>query len=510
MMRPLLQKERDMGNTHHAPTAVVIGSGIGGLAAAIRLGARGYRVTIFENRDRAGGRAYCLERDGYVFDMGPTVVTAPQMFEELWQICGKRMSDTIDLRSVEPFYAVRFHDGTAFDYTGDEEAMLAQVEELTADDIRGYRDFIQMSEKIFHIGFERLSDVPFSSIWSMVKIAPSMIRLKSYKTVYDLIASYIKNEKLRQLLSFHTLLVGGNPFTTTSIYALVAYLEQKWGVHFPIGGMGALVQGMVSLVDATGGTIHYSSEVKKIEVEDGKAVGVRLSDGSVTPADIVVSNADVAWTYRKLLDPGVRKRWTNRKIDKMKYSMSLFVWYFGTQKQYPHVKHHSILLGPRYKELLADIFENKVLAEDFSLYLHRPTATDPALAPEGHDAFYVLSPVPHLEADIDWATQAEPYRASIEKYLENTVLPGLHDAIDVSFVMTPQHFRDELLSVNGAGFAMQPVLTQSAYFRPHNESEEIEGLYIVGAGTHPGAGLPGVLSSAKILDRIIPDARSAA
>lgn len=490
--------------------AVVIGSGFGGLAAAIRLNARGYDVTVLEKRDKPGGRAYCLKRDGYAFDMGPTVVTAPQLFEELWEMSGKRMSDYVDLRAVDPFYAVRFHDGTAFDYTGDEQAMLAQVSELTQEDIDGYKAFMKMSEDIFHIGYEKLSDVPFDSIWSMMKIAPSMIRLKSYKTVYDLISSYIKNEKLRQLLSFHTLLVGGNPFTTTSIYALVAYLETKWGVHFPMGGMGALVQGMVDLVEEGGGTVLYNTEVKKIVVENGRATGVRLPDGSVLPADVVVSNADVAWTYRELLDESVRKRWSNRKIDKMKYSMSLFLWYFGTKKKYDDVKHHSILLGPRYRELLADIFERQVLADDFSLYLHRPTATDPSLAPEGHDAFYVLSPVPHLSAGIDWEERAEPYRASIEQYLSETLLPGLGENLDVSFTMTPQHFRDELLSVNGAGFALQPLLTQSAYFRPHNASEDVDGLYIVGAGTHPGAGLPGVLSSAKILDRLLPDARSAA
>ena len=420
------------------------------------------------------------------------------------------MADYVDLRSVEPFYSVRFHDGTAFDYTGDEEAMLSKVSELTPKDIEGYRRFLEMSEKIFHVGFEKLSAVPFSSIWSMVKIAPSMMRLKSYKTVYDLIANYIENEKLRQLLSFHTLLVGGNPFTTTSIYALVAYLEQKWGVHFPMGGMGVLVKGMADLVETNGGTIHYNTEVKKILVENGRAVGVRLPDDSIIETNIVVSNADVAWTYRELLDEKVRKRWTNKKIDTLKYSMSLFVWYFGTTKRYDDIKHHSILLGPRYKGLLSDIFEKRVLADDFSLYMHRPTATDPSLAPKGHDTFYVLSPVPHLAADIDWSERAEPYRASIEKFLGETVLPGLHDAIDVSFVMTPQHFRDELLSVNGAGFAMQPLLTQSAYFRPHNASEDIKGLYIVGAGTHPGAGLPGVLSSAKIVDRLVADTRSAA
>ncbi len=492
------------------PRAVVIGSGFGGLAAAIRLGAKGYRVTVLEKRDKPGGRAYVLQKNGYTFDMGPTVVTAPHLFEELWTLSGKRMADHIDMKSVEPFYAVRFHDGTAFDYTGDSDYMLSQISDLTPEDVSGYREFIAMSEKIFHVGFEKLSDVPFDSIWSMMRIAPSMVRLKSYKTVYDFIGGYIKNEKLRQLLSFHTLLVGGNPFSTTSIYALIAYLEEKWGVHFPKGGMGALVSGLADLVEANGGEIHYNSEVTKILTEGRQVKGVRLAGGEILPADIVVSNGDVAWTYRELLDADVRRRWTDKKLDRMKYSMSLFVWYFGTTRRFPDVKHHSILLSHRYRELLDDIFERKVLAEDFSLYLHRPTATDPALAPAGHDAFYVLSPVPHLDAGIDWDAQAEPYRASIQRHLEQTLLPGLGEVIDVSVMMTPQHFRDDLLSVRGAAFALQPLLTQSAYFRPHNKSEDVEGLYIVGAGTHPGAGLPGVLCSAKIVDSLIPDARQVA
>ena len=493
-----------MFDANSTPRAIIIGAGFGGLAAAIRLSVRGYDVTVAERRDKPGGRAYVFEKNGYTFDMGPTVVTAAHLFEELFSLSGKRLSDHVDMRKIEPFYAVRFHDGTTFDYTGDSDAMFAQIRDLTPKDVEGYRAFMKLSERIFHVGFEQLSEVPFNSLWSMIRIAPAMIRLKSYRTVYGLISSYIKNENLRQLLSFHTLLVGGNPFTTTSVYALIAYLEEKWGVHFPMGGMGALVRSLEVLAVSNGATFRYNTEVSKILVENGRAVGVQLADGETLQAEVVVSNADAGWTFKKLLDPSVRKRWNDKKVDRLKYSMSLFVWYFGTKKRYDDVKHHSILLGPRYRGLLKDIFDKKVLAEDFSLYLHRPTATDPSLAPEGHDAFYVLSPVPHLESGVDWKERAEPYRASIQAYLDKTLLPGLGDHLDVSVTMTPKHFEQELLSLHGAAFAMQPTLPQSAYFRPHNKNEDVEGLYMVGAGTHPGAGLPGVLCSAAVMDKMVP------
>ncbi len=499
-----------MSDIQETPRAVVIGAGFGGLAAAVRLSAKGYAVTVLEKRDKPGGRAYVLEKNGYTFDMGPTVVTAPHLFEELFQLSGKKMADFVDMRRIDPLYAVRFDDGTSFNYTGDGEAMLSQIPDLAPSDKEGYRSFLKISEKIFKVGFEQLSEEPFPSIGSMVRIAPAMIRLKSYRTVYGLIGSYIKNEKLRQLLSFHTLLVGGNPFDTTSVYALIAYLEEKWGVHFPMGGMGALVNALAELARSNGAKLLFNAEVSKIVVDNGAATGVELVDGERLHADIVVSNADAAWTFKKLLDPDARRRWTDKRVDRLKYSMSLFVWYFGTKKRYEEVKHHSILLGPRYKGLLDDIFKHKVLAEDFSLYLHRPTATDPSLAPHGRDAFYVLSPVPHLAAGIDWKERSEPYRASIQAYLEKTVLPGLGENLDVSYVMTPEHFRDELLSVNGAAFSMQPTLTQSAYFRPHNKNEDVENLYLVGAGTHPGAGLPGVLCSAAIMDKLISEVCRAA
>ncbi len=484
--------------------AVVIGAGFGGLAAAIRLGAKGYRVTVLDRLDQPGGRGRVFRDKGFTFDAGPTVVTAPFLFEELWTLCGRRMSDDVDLRPVTPFYRVRFQDGTSFDYTGDPSAMRAQIAAFSPGDVEGYEAMLRKSERIFRVGFEQLADVPFSRFFDMARIAPDMVMLESWRTVYGLVSKYVKDERLRQVLSFHPLLVGGNPFTTTSIYTLIAYLERKWGVHFPMGGTGELVKGMCKLIEGQGGRLRMNADVERIDVVDGRATGVTLRGGEHLAADIVVSNADSAWTYRHLIAPEHRKTWTDRRVDRMRSSMGLFVWYFGTNRKYADVPHHSILLGPRYQGLLEDIFDRKILAKDFSLYLHRPTATDPALAPEGCDAFYVLSPVPHLEAGVDWSVQTEHYRQAIEAELGRTVLPGLGPDVVTSRVMTPQNFHDDYLAFRGSAFGPEPILTQSAWFRPHNESEDIDGLFLVGAGTHPGAGLPGVLCSAKVLDRLVP------
>lgn len=486
------------------PRALIIGSGFGGLAAAIRLGVRGYRCTILERLDQPGGRARVFRDDGFVYDAGPTVITAPFLFEELWELCGRRLEDDVDLRPIEPFYRIRFDDGETFDYSGSAEVMRAEILRMAPEDLPGYERFLEESRQIFQVGFTKLGHVPFNTAWDMVRIAPHMVRLRSHQSVWKAVSRNIKNDRLRQVLTFHPLLVGGNPFNTTSIYTLIAFLERKWGVHFPIGGTGALVDGMLGLIDSLGGDLQVESEVEQILVELGRAVGVRLADGREIKADIVVSNADSAWTYRYLVPGKHRRVWTDRRIDRARYSMGLFVWYFGTDRLYPDIAHHTLLLGPRYRGLLDEIFTEKNLAEDFSLYLHRPTATDPALAPEGCEGFYVLSPVPNLEGDVDWRVQAEPYRQRIERYLEETVLPGLNESLVSSRVMTPLDFRDELLSFRGAGFSFEPVLQQSAYFRPHNRSRDIENLFLVGAGTHPGAGVPGVLSSARVLDQIVP------
>ncbi len=490
------------------PHAVVIGSGLGGLAAAVRLGARGYRVTVLERLDAPGGRAYVHRQDGFTFDAGPTIVTAPFLLEELWDLCGRRLADDIELRALSPFYRIRFDDGAVFDYSGDPVAMRAEVARLSPGDVAGYERFMATREEIFRIGFEQLGHVPFSSVVDMLKVAPELVRHEGYRSVYGLVARYIKDPRLRVVFSFHPLLVGGNPFDTTSVYTLIAFLERRWGVHFAMGGTGRIVEGLANLIRRQGNALRFGAEVRAITLDGKRVSGVRLANGEEIAADIVVSNADAAWTYRNLLPPEMRRRWTDRRIERARYSMSLFVWYFGTRRKYPEVGHHTILLGPRYRELLTDIFDRKVLAPDFSLYLHRPTATDPSLAPAGCDAFYVLSPVPHLESGIDWTEAAEGFRQAVARRLSSTLLPGFEREIVTSRLLTPQDFQDRLLSYRGAAFGMAPTLLQSAWFRPHNRSEEVDNLFLVGAGTHPGAGLPGVLSSARVLDSVVPDAAS--
>lgn len=488
------------------PHAIVIGSGFGGLAAAVRLGARGYRVTVLEKLDAPGGRAYVYRQDGFTFDAGPTVITAPFLLEELWALCGKKMADDIDLRPVSPYYRIRFDDGSVFDYCGDAAAMRAEVARFAPADVAGYERFLQASEAIYKVGFEQLGHVPFDSWADMARVLPALLKLEGYRTVHSLASKHVRDPKLRVVLTFQSLLVGGNPFSTTSVYCLIAFLERRWGVHFAMGGTGSLVMGLVKLIEGQGNQVRCDQAVDKITVSAGRATGVRLASGELIAADVVVSNADSASTYRYLVAPEHRRRWTDTRIEKARYSMSLFVWYFGTRRQYPDVAHHTIALGPRYRELLGDIFDRKLLAKDFSMYLHRPTATDPSLAPPGCDAFYVLSPVPHMQSGTDWQAMAEPYRQALQQRLQDTLLPGLKDEVISSRVLTPLDFQDRLSSFRGAAFGLEPVLTQSAWFRPHNRSEELDRLYLVGAGTHPGAGLPGVLSSARVLDTIVPHA----
>jgi phytoene desaturase len=487
------------------PKVVVIGAGFGGLAVAIRLQARGFAVTLIDRRDAPGGRAYVYRDAGFSFDGGPTVVTAPFLIEELFALAGKRMDEHLTLVPVDPFYRIRFHDGCVFDYTGDAERMAAEVAKFSPGDVDGYARFVAESQKIFAVGFEQLGDVPFSRARDMLKIVPQMIKLRSHLSVWRLVCKYIKDDALRVVMSFHPLLVGGNPFTTTSIYTLIAYLERKWGVWFAKGGTGAIVQALVDLFVSLGGTLELGASAEEILVERGRVTGVRLAGGRTLPATIVVSNGDAPATYKRLLPASLRKKYTNEKIDRMRYSMSLFVSYFGTKKTYPDLAHHTILLGPRYRELLTDIFDRKVLAPDFSLYLHAPTRTDPSLAPPGCENFYVLSPVPHLESGDDWSKRGDEYQNTIFEYLEKNAIPGLRQNLVTSRYITPDTFAGELASEKGAAFSIQPVLSQSAYFRFHNKSEEVDGLYLVGAGTHPGAGLPGVLSSAKVVDRLIAD-----
>ena len=486
-------------------SALVIGSGFGGLAAAVRLARRGYRVTVLEKLDAPGGRASVYRQDGFTFDAGPTIVTAPFMLEELWTLAGRRLADDIDLRRLDPFYRVRFDDGSHFDYSGSAHAMRAEVARLAPADLPGYDRFVAEAELCYRLGFEKLGSIAYDSLGDLFAAVPSLLRMRGWRTMHSLVASHFRDPRLRMAFSLQTLLIGGNPFAVTGVYSLINALERRYGVHWAMGGTGTLVSGLVRLLESLGGRLRCSAEVRRIVVENGRATGVELAGGERIAADVVVSNADMAWTYRNLIEPQHRRRWTDKRLARGRYSMSLFVWYFGTDRQFPSVPHHMMVLGPRYRELLDDIFRKHRLSEDFSLYLHRPTATDASMAPPGCDTFYALVPVPHLDSGVDWATQAEGFRQRIVQRLESTVMPGFSRHVVTSRLLTPQDFHDRLLSYKGAAFGLEPTLLQSAWFRPHNRSEDIERLYLVGAGTHPGAGVPGVLMSARALDSVVPD-----
>ena len=420
MFTPIEQRPLPKGEPDRRPHAAIIGSGLGGLSAAIRLGARGYRVTVYEKLEQPGGRASVFRQDGFTFDAGPTIITAPFILEELWSLAGAKLSDDVTLKALDPFYDIRFHDGSTITCCGDPERMREEVRRISPGDVEGYERFMAESEAIYRIGFEQLGHVPFGSPLDMVKIAPDLLRLGAWRTVWQHVSARVKNPKIRMALSFHPLFIGGNPFKVTAIYSMIAYLERQFGVHCAIGGTGALVKAMANLITRQGGRIALNSEVSEIICEGHRAAGLKLACGETVKASIVVSNAETAHTYVKLLKNAPRKRWSDAKLKRARYSMSLFVWYFGTRKTYPDVKHHTIMMGPRYKELLHDIFERKHLAEDFSLYLHRPTASDPSLAPEGCDSFYVLSPVPHQDSGIDWTTRAARYRDQIAAHLDAT------------------------------------------------------------------------------------------
>ena len=486
---------------------IVIGTGFGGLATASRLLSQGHNVTMFEKRDKPGGRAYVYEMNGFKFDGGPTVITAPFMFDDIFAAAGKKREDYIDFVPCNPFYRIFDADGKSFDYNNDHEFTLGEIKKRNPSDADGYEKFLGTTKAIFDKGFVELADKPFLKFTDMLKVAPDLIKLQSYKSVYKYVSQYIEDEFLRRCFSFHPLLVGGNPFDTTSIYAMIHYLEREWGVHYAMGGTGAIVNAMTDLIEDQGGAIHLNTEIDEILVEDGIAKGVRLKSGETHKADVVVSNADVAFTYKNMIKPAHRKKYTDRKIERTKYSMSLFVIYFGTKKRYTDsgLAHHNIILGERYKGLLSDIFHKKELADDFSLYLHMPTITDPSMAPEGHEGFYVLSPVPHLDSGTDWNEMAPKYRDAIMQFLEDNYLPDLQENLVAEHYIDPLHFQDTLNSYKGSAFSVEPILTQSAWFRPHNRSEDVDNLYFVGAGTHPGAGLPGVLSSAKIAENLITE-----
>jgi phytoene desaturase len=487
-----------------APTAIVIGAGFGGLAAAVRLACKGWRVQVLEKLDAPGGRAYVHREAGYTFDAGPTIITVPHLFEELWALAGRKLSDDVTLKPLDPFYRIRFDDGTHFDYNGDPDHMRAEVARFSPADLPGYERFMAEAERCYRIGFEELGATAFDSLRDLVSAIPALVRMRSWRSIRGMVNSHFRDPKLRIVFSFHPLLIGGNPSAVTCTYSLINMLERRFGVHWAMGGTGSLVTGLVKLLAQLGVAVRCNTQVQRIVTDNGRASGVELANGERIDADIIVSNADTAWTYRNLVAPEHRKVWSDRKLDRARYSMSLFVWYFGVDRQYADVPHHTMVLGPRYEGLLNDIFKRHHLADDFSLYLHRPTASDPSMAPPGCDAFYVLSPVPHLDSGTDWRTQAASYRQAIERRLESTLLPGLSKHVTVSRVMTPLDFQDRLLSYKGAAFGLEPLLLQSAWFRPHNRSEDLPGLFMVGAGTHPGAGIPGVLMSAKALESVLP------
>ncbi|MFL6587475.1 MAG: phytoene desaturase [Luteimonas sp.] len=484
--------------------AVVIGAGFGGLALAIRLQAGGIDTTVLEKRDKPGGRAYVYADAGFVFDAGPTVITDPSALEELFALAGKRMADYVELLPVNPFYRLCWEDGSHFDYVNDQAQLDRQIHALDPADVAGYRRFLAYSRDVFQAGYIELGAVPFLSLRDMLAAGPQLVKLEAWKSVYSMVSRFVRNEHLRQALSFHSLLVGGNPFKTSSIYTLIHALERKWGVWFPRGGTGALVRGMVKLFEDLGGRVELNADAARIEVSEGRASAVRLADGRDVPLDMLASNADVVHTYDTLLGHHPRGVRQAAALKRKRFSMSLFVLYFGLDTHHEQLQHHTVCFGQRYRGLIDEIFRGKQLAEDFSLYLHAPCVTDPSLAPPGCGSHYVLAPVPHLgNADIDWDVEGPRYRDRIFQYLERFYMPGLRDQLVTSHFITPFDFRDTLNAHHGSAFSLEPVLTQSAWFRPHNRDADIPNLYLVGAGTHPGAGVPGVVGSAKATARLM-------
>ncbi len=504
---------RSFGNNETRKVAI-IGSGFGGLSAAIRLQAAGYQCVLFEARDKPGGRAYVYEVGDFKFDGGPTVITAPHCIEELFEVAGKPMNEYVELLPVHPFYRLQWSDGDSFDYSGDAEAMKQQIASRSEQDAAGYERFLEYTRKVFNKGYEDLAATPFLKFFDMVRVAPDLARLRADRSVYSTVAKFIQDDHLRQAFSFHSLLVGGNPFDTSAIYTLIHYLERKWGVFFPRGGTGALVQALCKVFTELGGELRLSSPVQAIELVDGKhrvrssasrehGSSSLVEDSLIEDYDLVVSNADLHHTYAKLYGGEKAAQKMTRRLEQLEWSMSLFVLYFGTDKVYDDVAHHTIVFGPRYKELLQEIFNGSHLPDDFSLYLHAPSVTDPSMAPEGCSSFYVLSPVPHLgHADIDWDVVGPKYADKILAHLEQ-YLPDLRKHVVAKHFITPNSFQRDLSAYQGSAFSVAPKLTQSAWFRPHNRDPQIDGLYIVGAGTHPGAGLPGVINSAKATTDLI-------
>ncbi len=482
---------------------IVIGSGFGGIAAALRLRAKNHSVTLIEKHQELGGRARVFKKNGFIYDGGPTVITAPYLIYELFELFNKDPKNYIDIKPLKTWYRFIFDDGSKFDYSGNENEMEKQIKEINDKDVVGYRKLVSFTKKIFEKGFIELSDVPFDKPLFMAKQLPSLLSLKSYKSVYSLVSSFIKNDKLRRILSMHPLLVGGNPFTTTSIYGLILFLEKKWGIHYSMGGTGQIINGLEKLMREEGINVIKEKEVKDFIIDRDKINGVILDDKRIILADNVVCNADPPAIYEKLINKKKTNLIFKWKKNRMEYSMGLFVYYFGTKIKYDKVEHHTIKFGNKYQEHLDDIFNKKKLNEDISYYLHRPSATDSSMSPKGKDCFYVLVPVPNNQSGIDWSTEGERMKNLVINKMQKDLLPDLKENIVDDFYLTPDYFEKELNTKFGSGFSIQPKFSQSAYFRFHNKSEIFKGLYFVGAGTHPGAGVPGVLSSAKVLDKIL-------
>ena len=487
-----------------AKKIIVIGSGFGGIASALRMRAKGYDITLIEKHPDLGGRARVFKKDKFIYDGGPTVITAPYLFDELFTLFDKNISNYVKIIPLNLWYRFVFEDGKTFDYSGDEKSMNIQIEKFSKDDLPGFKKLVSFTEKIFNKGFTELSTKPFNNIGFMIKQIPALLKLKSYQSVYKLVSSFISNEQLRRVFSMHPLLVGGNPFTTTSIYTLILYLEKKWGIHYAMGGTGSVVNALEQLMIEENIKILKNSEVTEIVSDGNKINGVKINNKHFIDCDYVICNSDPPNVYKNLIKSKKKYNFLfNQKIKRMDYSMGLFVYYFGSKKQYPNVAHHTIYFGKQYKEHLTKIFDKKVLSNDLSFYLHRPSATDPSMSPLGQDAFYVLVPVPNNLSSINWSEEGEKFKDLVLEKMDQTILPGIKNNVVSDFYLTPDYFEKELSTLHGSGFSIQPKFTQSAYFRFHNKSEVFNNLFFVGAGTHPGAGMPGVLSSAKVLDEFL-------
>ena len=483
---------------------IVIGSGFGGLASALRLRARGFNVTLVEKHPDLGGRARVFKKGNFIYDGGPTVITAPYLFEELFSLFNKNISEYVKIVPLNLWYRFVFSDGKTFDYSGNEKLMEKEIKKFSESDYEGYNKLVNFTEKIFNKGFTELSDKPFNNLTFMLKQIPALLNLKSYKSVYGLVSKYISNDKLRRVFSMHPLLVGGNPFTTTSIYALILFLEKKWGIHYSIGGTGSVVKALEKLMEEEGVKILKNSEVTEIILDNKNVKSVKINTSKIINCDYVVCNSDPPNVYKNLIKSKNNYNFLfKQKMKRMDYSMGLFVYYFGSKKQYKNVAHHTIYFGNSYEKHLDKIFEKKILSDDISYYLHRPSATDPSMAPNGQDAFYVLVPVPNNLSNINWSDKGEKFKNLVLDKMDKSVLPGIKENVVNDFYLTPDYFEKDLDTLHGSGFSIQPKFSQSAYFRFHNKSEVFNNLYFVGAGTHPGAGMPGVISSAKVLDKIL-------